>query len=55
MDARQTIALRGALEYGVGYVLVLPGADGVPVIGRCTRPRVWPGTRTTTTSGRVAP
>lgn len=27
LDARQTIAHRGALEYGTSYVLVLPGAD----------------------------
>lgn len=27
LDARQTIAHRGALEYGVSYVLVLPGAE----------------------------
>jgi hypothetical protein len=32
MDARQAIAHRGALEYGVSYVSVLPGADGRPVI-----------------------
>ncbi|PPG35023.1 hypothetical protein C5E10_05320 [Pseudoclavibacter sp. RFBG4] len=31
MDARQTIAHRGALEYGTSYVLVLPG-DTAPVI-----------------------
>ena len=28
LDARQTIAHRGALEYGVSYVLVLPGTNG---------------------------
>jgi hypothetical protein len=34
LDARQTIAHRGALEYGASYVLVLPGAAPrrVPVI-----------------------
>lgn len=32
MDARQAIAHRGALEYGVSYVSVLPGTDGRPVI-----------------------
>lgn len=31
LDARQTIAHRGALEYGVSYVLVLPG-DPAPLI-----------------------
>ncbi|GAB1641755.1 phage portal protein [Krasilnikovia sp. MM14-A1259] len=28
MDARQTIVHRSALEFGVGYTLVLPGSDG---------------------------
>ncbi|ALX67273.1 phage portal protein [Microbacterium sp. XT11] len=33
LDARQTIAHRGALEYGTSYVLVLPGKDKArPVI-----------------------
>lgn len=31
LDARQTIAHRGAIEYGASYVLVLPG-DDAPVI-----------------------
>lgn len=32
LDARQSIAHRGALEYGTAYVMVLPGAENVPVI-----------------------
>jgi hypothetical protein len=40
LDARQTIAHRGALEYGAGYVLVLPGTDG-PVIKPISPTRVW--------------
>lgn len=34
LDARQTIAIRGALEYGTSYVLVMPGGGPkrVPVI-----------------------
>ncbi len=31
LDARQSIAIRGALDYGASYVLVLPGDNG-PVI-----------------------
>ena len=32
LDARQSIAHRGALEYGAAYVLVLPGTGETPVI-----------------------
>jgi hypothetical protein len=32
LDARQTIAHRGAIEYGASYVLVLKGDKGIPVI-----------------------
>lgn len=40
LDARQSIAHRGALEYGAGYVLVLPG-DKAPVIRPLNPTRVW--------------
>lgn len=32
LDARQSIAIRGALDHGASYVLVLKGTDGTPVI-----------------------
>lgn len=42
LDARQSIAHRGALEYGAGYVLVLPGAvKEKPVIRPLNPTRVW--------------
>lgn len=42
LDARQTIAHRAALEYGVGYVLVLPGEnDGESSIRPLHPTRVW--------------
>lgn len=40
LDARQSIVHRAALEYGVAYVLVLPGSAG-PVIRPLTPNRVW--------------
>lgn len=42
LDARQTIVHRAALEYGVGYVLILPGeTDGEAVIKPYHPTRVW--------------
>jgi hypothetical protein len=41
MDARQTIAVRAALDYGVGYVEVLPSDADSPAIKPVHPSRVW--------------
>ncbi|WBQ03779.1 phage portal protein [Kribbella sp. CA-293567] len=41
LDARQSIAHRGALEYGVSYVLVLPSDSASPLIKPLHPTRVW--------------
>ena len=41
LDARQTVAHRGALDYGVGYVEVLPSDGASPSIKPLHPTRVW--------------
>lgn len=40
MDARQTIAMKGAIEYGTSYVMVLPGEPS-PVIKAMPARKTW--------------